>query len=248
MDAPPVEFVTRSEVRSAVVRALTDDPSRAPALVEDLDASESAVYEALAALRDQGHAAEAGETWRLTGAGQVVADTLDRRAKTERLLRADPAYWRTHDVTTLPDRFRRTVPEVGFEVQRADDADPSRVVRLVADRMAESDRVDVLTSVYYDQYAEALDEAGEARLVFDWSVAETLEASGDDSPPGVTVRLSEIQFALAVTDDEVLLSLPTAEGEYDARTELVADGEGARDWGRRLFEHCWSRADPLTVL
>jgi len=49
---------------------------------------------------------------------------------------------------------------------------------------------------------------------------------------------------VGVTDEHLMLSLPTLDGQYDSRTELFATDERALAWGRDVFEHYWNRGRP----
>jgi predicted transcriptional regulator len=42
-----------------------------------------------------------------------------------------------------------------------------------------------------------------------------------------------------------MLSLPTIDGQYDSRTEVLATDERALAWGRDLYEYYWERATPV---
>jgi predicted transcriptional regulator len=53
-----------------------------------------------------------------------------------------------------------------------------------------------------------------------------------------------VDVAVSVTDGHLLLSLPTLDGQYDSRTEVLATDERALAWGRDLFEYYWDRAVP----
>ena len=45
--------------------------------------------------------------------------------------------------------------------------------------------------------------------------------------------------------EEVLLSLPTLDGSYDAQSELIAEYDPTRRWGEDLFERYWGRGVPI---
>lgn len=248
-------FVRASQVRTEVVRALASGPADPAALIAAIDASESAVYNALSALDERGIIRSAGDRWALTGTGWLAVEVLRVGDATETLLELDPAYWRGHDPTVLPGNFRRRLHVFnGGEVFRAAGTDPEEVIRRVSRTIADAGRVDVITPVYHSQYADALadGEPPDARLVFDATLLESLQesppANERDPPATVDIRVREAPFALVVTPDRVMLSLPTLDGEYDAKTELVADDGEAIRWGRELFERWWTSARPLSAI
>jgi predicted transcriptional regulator len=70
-----VEFVTGSSVRSDVLRAVVDGTRSTSSLLDEVDASESAVYGAVNELRDRGLLTENGDL-AVTGVGEIVRDVL----------------------------------------------------------------------------------------------------------------------------------------------------------------------------
>jgi len=247
MDAPGghVEYVRSSTVRAAVLDAVRDTPRGTTRLVADLDASESAVYEAVNALADRGLLVEGGEGWRATGTGVLVSGCLDRERRLHRAIAADEAYWERHDPTAIPERYRCFEVFADAEVLRASDADPHRVTRAIADRIDGADRMRVLASIYHPEFADALTACPDARLVLDRTVVSEVGDDSGDGDPGLPVRIGEVPFSLTVTEDSALLSLPLFDGGYDGQSELVSESEAAVEWGHALFESYWDDATPV---
>jgi predicted transcriptional regulator len=244
-----VGYVLGSSVRTDVLSAVTDARRPTDALLAEVDASESAVYNAVGDLERKGLVRSLDDGWEATGSGQLVADLLEQQENLCRLL--DDDYWRTHDVSALPRRFRLRLTELAEAgVLRASDTDPHAVVREVCDRVERSGpAVDIVTPIYQAEYESVMPDDPEARLVVGRSVAvEALERadSFDDARQfdATRVRVLDVDVGVGVTDSEVMLSLPTVDGAYDSRTEVVAGDDRAMEWGRDLFEHYWTRATP----
>lgn len=246
----PVEYVCASDVRVATLDALADCPRQTADLLSDVEASESAVYDAINGLVEHGLLEEAGErSWRPTGAGWVLIELLAERRRTDRLLGTDPEYWRAHDVTALPEEFRRRLTSlVDFEVIHATETEPNRVVREIVDRLTDAERMDIVTPIYHEQFAEAFQSSEEhGRLLLHASVIDDLVDRLPESEleRDLPVRIGEPSFAMTITDAELLLSLPFTDGGYDAQSELIAEHDRALEWGSRLFERQWERAMPI---
>ncbi|MFB6219243.1 MAG: helix-turn-helix transcriptional regulator [Halobacteriaceae archaeon] len=246
----PLTYVRSSGVRTGVLEAVADAPAPTRDLVARLDASESAVYEAVDDLAERGILRESGGEWEPTGAGTVVLDLLERQRETTDVLRAAPDYWEAHTTGVLPRRCREELGALaGFEIVRGTATDPTRPVRESARRIEAAERVDVITHVHQSQLSPAVRETdAEMRYVLDRSLVEEFAT---DPPEDIVamrqsaVRVADANFAFFVTEDCLVLSLPLCTGEYDPRSVLVAEGAAALDWGRRLFDHYWSAADPL---
>lgn len=244
-----VGYVMSSSVRSDVLTAVVAEARTIDALIGSIDASESAVYSAAGDLERRGLVRKVDDVWDATGSGQLVSDLLEQQGNLCQLLADD--YWRNHDVSALPRRFRLRLTELAeAEVFRASDTDPHAVVREVCDRVERSgSNVDIVTPIYQAEYEDVMPDASDARLVVDTTVAhEALDRV--DSLDEVSqweqtsVRVLDIDVGVGVTENEVMLSLPTIDGQYDSRTEVFATDERAIAWGRDLYEYYWNRATP----
>ena len=244
-----VGYVLSSSVRSDVLTAAVAEPRSTDGLIESIDASESAVYNAVADLERRGLVRKVDDEWDATGSGQLVSDLLEQQGNLCQLLSDD--YWRDHDVSSLPRRFRLRLTELAdAEVFRGSDTDPHAVVREVRKRVERTGTdVDIVTPIYQAEYEAVMPDAADARLVVDTTVAlEALDRA--DSLEEVRqweetdVRVLDIDVGVGVTDNEVMLSLPTIDGQYDSRTEVLAEDERAKAWGRDLYEYYWDRATP----
>jgi|GEM_PF-197010 len=251
--ADAVAFVLGSPTRRAVLGLLAEGAAEGPGVVRSADASKSAVYDALGRLADRSLIEETDEgRWRLTGAGRLVADTLERADRLERVLEADSTYWATHDVTGLPEEFRRSLDGIGdCEVVRSPDTDPYRAARRVESAIREARSVSIVAPVYSDRHAAALLEtdASQRRLIMTPAMVRRLlrdEPAGPDADlDGLAIRIQPASLSLTVTDRELLFSLPAADGSFDAETEVVAVGCDAIEWGRRVFEHFWEQGTAI---
>ena len=248
-----VDFVCGSLVRTAVLRALANEPRTTDELLNTVEGSESAVYDALAELERKGLVRQtSGNVWEPTGTGRVVRSVIRVRDDTESVIETDRPYWRDHDVDALPDPFRTRIHElVGTEVVRATDTDPNRVVRMVGEGIEAAEELVIIAPVYHERYESALAEVAprvEPRIVVDaTTLRDRMTGELTDEPPafeGVDARVTDLDIALGVTQDTLYLSLPTLDGDYDARAEVVSHTETARRWGRELFEHYWERSTP----
>lgn len=242
------DAVFASSVRRAVLAELSERPRQRRDLLDDVDASKSAVYNALNELRDRDLLRE-GRTrrWETTGLGDLVAEYVAARERTGEVLSTHAEYWTTHDATAVPESFRTTLGALaGAERLASPDAEPFRVAGTVVDVIERADRVALATP--HDRYAAALERAAReaaVRLVLA-DVEGREDPNWDADPPAV--RVGEPTATVLVTDDALLLSLPREDGTHDPGETLLVDTDRAREWGERLFEHHWRDATPLDAL
>lgn len=250
--ADAISFVLGSTARREVVSRLADGDGTGREVVTTCEASESAVYDALSRLAERGFVAETDDAWGLTGAGRIVADAIERCERLDDVLGSDPNYWTTHDPTVLPERFRRSIDRLECcEVVRSPDTDPYRAARRVDRAIRAASDVAIVAPVYSERHAEALLETGaeRRRLVMTPRMVDRLiadEPSGPDADlDDLSIRVQPAAASMTVTDRELLLSLPEADGSFDATSELLAEGDAAIAWGWDLFEHYWERGTPI---
>jgi predicted transcriptional regulator len=251
IDRPVVRWVNESTVRSAVLSRVADEQTTTALLIEGIEASESAVYAALKDLGRRDLIAEREEEWTVTGRGQLVTDLIDQQRATEQLFADDPEYWRSHDVSVLPARFRQRLGELtGGDVIRRTDTDPRRVIREVSNRIADADHTQILAPIYTDEYATAMPDSEQSRLLLSQQVVEealeeTVTNPAAEEPDETEIRIGEAPVGLTVVPDAVMVSFPTLDGSYDPGSEILVETDAAREWGSHLFEYYWERAMPV---
>jgi len=244
-----VQYVSTSSVRTDIVGALCPQDRTTADLLADLDASESAVYDALANLERRGLLVSGDGTWRLTGTGRLVADTIHRQRLTERLLDGDAEYWERHDASVIPQRFRFRLCEIGtYEVVRKTQADIDRPVREVVTRVESVENCHVVSPVYHREYEAAMPDSPDSRLVVSCEVVDEMTRQGSNVDrrtfEQTAVRVTPIDYALGVSDEWVILTLPEMNGEWPS-AKFVSETDDAVAWGHDLFESIW--ADATTI-
>ncbi|WP_254278743.1 helix-turn-helix transcriptional regulator [Haloarcula marina] len=245
-----VEYVGASSVRSDVVCTLCDRTRRTDELLSALDASESAVYDALSDLETRGVIVETPDGWRLSGIGRLVADTLARQHATDALLAAEPEYWESHDASVVPEPFRCRLPELGeYEVLRAAERDLRGLVPWVVEKVEAVESCDIVSPVYHREYQEAMPDNEDSRLLVSEPVVDDVLLTMEDGPytrvyEETDVRVTTVSFALGVSERWTILTVPTYDGRWPS-AKVYAESASAVEWGRDLFEHVWTASTPL---
>lgn len=249
-DNSVVQYVSTSSVRSDILSGICDCRKETDDLLAALDASESAVYEALSNLERRGLVTSTAEGWRLTGTGRLVTDAIDRQRETERLIEAAPKYWENHDTSLLPRRFRCRLRELDeYEIVRGTQTDINRPVREVVTRVESADGCDVVSPVYHEEYEEAMPDNADSRLVLSCDVVDEVRESPaieqrTETYEQTSVRVTPIAYALGVADEWMILTLPDLSGQWPT-AKVVSENGSAISWAEELFESIWEDAVPI---
>ncbi|MFC6953992.1 helix-turn-helix transcriptional regulator [Halorubellus litoreus] len=249
------DAVFASSVRQTVLAELSERPRQRRDLLDDVDASKSAVYNALNELRDRDLLREGrSRRWETTGLGDLVADYVADRERAGEVLSTHAEYWATHDPEALPEPFRASLGALaGAELLESPTSEPFRVVSQVVDVIERADRVALATPIYHDRYAAALERTAadaDVRLVLAPSVVEEVDGREDADWDAVdpAVRVADPGVTVLVTDEALLFALPREDGTHDPEEKLLARSDRALDWGHRFFEHHWRTATPVEAL
>lgn len=250
-DQSPNEFVIASSVRTGIVSRLTEGPASIDELLSDIDASDSAVYNAVSALADRGVLSGDADSWELNARGQLVANAIDYWNATGTFLDAAPEYWETHDASVIPPQFRRRLSAIGdYDVVRSVESQVTRHHRAALTRLREADHCLIMSPFFSIEYHNAIPDSPETRVLAHQSALETrTQRLRDGLDAGqeldhATVRRTRSKCSLAVGDDFLVLSLPTQSGE-PTMANVVSETESAVQWGTDLFEEKWAESEPV---
>jgi len=250
MDSP-LAFVIGSSVRRDIVMGLSEGAAPTDELLGGIEASDSAVYDALSTLADRGLLSEVGDAWELSARGQLVGEAIDQWQSWEVFLAIDPEFWERHDASVIPPAFRRRLPEIGeYEVVRSDESGRTRHHQATLSRYREADYCWILARFFSVEYQNAVPDVPETRLLIHPTAvdgrAERIRNglnAGQDLEEA-QARLTDCEFAMSVGEGFVTFGLPAHTAERTTAT-LVSETEGAVQWARELFEAQWELADSI---
>lgn len=245
-----IQYVRTSSVRTDIIASLCPRAELTSELLSVINASESAIYDALSALEDRGLIISTDDGWQLTGTGRLVADTIHRQQRLERFFAVDPQYWEHHDTSALPQPFRCRLPELNeYTVIRGTQTDINRSVREVVTRVESVPSCDVVSPVYHPEYETAMPDNADSRLILSCAVIDELLGSESVSVDAAkyaetTVRVTPVPYALAVSDDWMILTLPELDGAWPS-ARIVSETDGAISWASELFARLWANGTPI---
>lgn len=268
----PNELVLTSSVRTDIVLRVFESTMPTKALLSEIDASDSAVYDALSTLRNRGLISERDGGWKLTAHGHIVAESVAAWQSSEDFLGRDPAFWKNHEIDVIPAQFRGRLPEIGeYDIIRDTPQEPNRCMDVAIGMLEAADSCDITTPYYSKPHQQAIPPDPETRLlvtreVLDVSVQRYKDGHREElnNLDPAKLRLTNCQFASVVTDDRLKFELPTVSesttdrhggteatfpserGSVAGTTALfISETESAVQFGRELFESLWTDSDPI---
>jgi len=267
----PNEFVITSSVRTEIVLQVDENPTPTDALRSEIDASDSAVYDAVSTLRNRGLLTESADGWELTAHGSIVADSVSAWHSAEGFLATDPAFWKQHQLDVIPAAFRRRLPEIGdYEIIRDTPQDPNRSEDIAVSILESADSCELTTPYYSRRHQDAIPVHPETRLLVTREAIDvSLQRYKDGLREELTtvdpehIRLTDWEFASVVTDETLKFELPrlseqasrpnstpdTDSSERGSVTDttaiFVSETDAAVQFGRDLFESLWADSEPL---
>jgi predicted transcriptional regulator len=268
----PNEFVLTSSVRTDIVLRVSEATTPTETLLSEIDASDSAVYDALSTLRTRGLIRELDGGWKLTAHGHLIAESISDWQSSEEFLASDPAFWKNHEIDVIPARFRSRLPEIGeYDIIRDTPQEPNRCMDVAISMLEAADSCDITTPYYSKRHQDAIPRDPETRLLVTREVLDISfqryedghrEEVNDLDP--AKLRLTDCRLAAVVTDDKLKFELPavseqttdqhdgteadspSGRGSVAGTTALfVSETESAVQFGRDLFESLWENSDPI---
>jgi predicted transcriptional regulator len=246
------DFVISSSVRVDILQLLTATAQPTDYLIDQLDASTSAVYTALADLDRQGVVFDDDAGWQLTGHGRLVVDLIEQRKSTVQTINYDPDYWETHRTDHIPREFRRRLPELGqYDVVRSEPPDVRAHARTVVDLLKQAESCRTAMPIHVPEYSDAFPDHPDSRLIFSPSVIDQLQAEVEAGTrdqvrevDAAQYRVTDIQFGFTVGDSYIMLALRPIT-ESPVASMLVSETDSAIRWASDLYESFWQDAEPL---
>jgi predicted transcriptional regulator len=252
-DTPTISNVLNSEVRKSILQHLAEENMTKMELRDQVNSSNAAVYQEIGQLADDEFITQTDDVWKLTGRGSLALSILGMQERTDTMFEWDVKedYWTTHDPSIIPLPFQATFNLfTDGEIIRASERDTA--MWRVADAIDEASHVNIIALVYDFEVGMALDRAvtrgADIRLLADTTlVDEVLRNRSNFSwePDAVDIRVADVSFALATTDELVAISLPFLDGSFDLQTVLTSDDSLAQTWGELLFTCFWGEATPI---
>lgn len=247
------DFVKQTMTRAELLELLTDGPSSAQVLADELDTSRSTVHRVTETLGEYELVRRTDGQIAITGLGRTIAEELGHcRGKLNTARRLGP-FLNTIDVeaVSIPlDRFED--PTVIAPTQRRAHVGVNRIIELI--ERTDSLRMfsSIISPLYVNAALREMIDGTRIEVVFDREVVEIIageyaeEASEALETGRFHVRVGEaIPFELFLFDDRTGMAAHDESGI--ARAFVESDSDAVREWAEDLYETYAERADPVEL-
>lgn len=247
-----LQYVLSSSVRVDLLGLLSAAQRPTDELIDDLDASKSAVYTALADLERRDLLAEGDADWELTGQGRLVSDLIEQWESLDTLLEQDRDYWATHRTDVLPAPFRRRLPELGkYEVVRSEPPNVRAHARKVVSLLDGAEWCHTAVPIHVPEYSDAFPNTPDSRLIFPPAVIDQFHqdvTAGERDRirrnDAVSHRVRPLDFGFTAAADFMMLALRPRSGDM-VDSVVIATDDSAIQWATELHDSLWNDAEPL---
>ena len=231
------------ELRDSILLLLRDGPRTTGQLAKELSAGSTTINHACKRLLDEGcllH--EHRGDYRLSEVGLIEADLIASRV----VLREQAEFWQSHDLSGIPRHLLTSLGSLqGARVVKDGDGDllksQDEFIQAVSGAKVIYGVSPMIAPGYPDMIAGLVAGGADVHLVL------TKEVMGQIDPAKVGPLCECMNFhlhiassarvAFTVADDCLFLGLFKQDGKYDMDSDLVCQGERAREWGIELFNY-----------
>jgi predicted transcriptional regulator len=252
---------TRSAVRTKIMLRLAKEEMTAGELEEDMDIRESTILHSMKELIDEDIARKTRSGYALTNIGKIQALLMDELVSAIVILDQHKEFWLSHDLSGIPLELLAKIGMLGqSEILKGDSSAILKSHEHFLSEMMMSKEVSGVSPIILPDYPEAIAKKVRNGAKVKLIVTKTLL--------GIMIRdhrnllenlLNNKNFelysldidaktAFTVTDNGLSLGFFRIDGGYDIGSDLICDGETAREWGMELFKYYFKMSNPIKII
>lgn len=249
MTSELLNTVFLSEKRKKILLMLMSGPTTIDRIKESLEGNTSAIMAQVKILLEQGLIEQENNAYKLTYIGQIVLKKISPLIKTLDVLDKNNEYWRSRDLSGVPEASRDNIGDLGEVIIHDPDLNhlfepPKQLLQSLKQTK------NVLTFYSYFcpscplNYAELGRKETNFTLILTKSVYTRLKEEYEEQHNIMMQSKNSNLYvceddaaklgALSVTDNLLLIAFFNSEGIFDHK-KLISFEESALSWGKELF-------------
>lgn len=253
-----INLIFFSDRRKELLLLLRDEPRDIDTIKELLNVDAGSIQPHIKKMKDAYLLIEEKKVYRLSEIGKIIVENLKPFLNTIEVFEVNDDYWKTRDLTKVPDFLLERIDELGHcELLEPDVEHMLETPKAFMDNILSSKEVLTFVSYFHPESPSLYADLAENGTKITLCMVENVILRLFSSFPEEAERLSRCKNlkifvcqkpapipSIVVTDR--FLSLKLFENDGKLRDQLlISTGEKALDWGRELFWHCMRVTEPV---
>ncbi len=237
---------------------LREGPGDIDAIKELLNVDAGTIQPHIKKMKDAHLLVEEKKVYSLSEIGKVIVENLAPFLNTIEVFEVNEDYWKTHDLTSVPDFLLDRIDELGHcELLEPDVEHMLETPKAFIENIASSNEILTFVSYFHPEapslYADLAEKGTKITLCMAENVILRLFSSFPEEAERLSISENSKIFvcqkpapipSIVVTDR--FLSLKLFENGGKLRDQiLISTEKKALDWGRDLFWHCMEVVEPV---
>ena len=204
--------------------------------------------------------AQKDELYKLSRKGEIVVENVESLLNTIEVFERNFDYWKTHDLTSIPDFLLNRIDELGhFELLEPSAEHLAETPNILLENMLASKEIFTFVSYFHPEapsiYAELAEKEAEITVCMTENVAKRL-FSGSQNETEKLYKAKNLKMFLlrekvripAIIVSDLFLAFKLFENDGKLRDQLVlCFGEKAMLWGKSLISYIISTSNVVPL-
>ncbi|WP_269849757.1 helix-turn-helix transcriptional regulator [Methanosarcina horonobensis] len=240
-----------SDRRKELLLLLREEPRNIDTIKELLNVDASSIQPHIKKLKDAHLITEEKKVYALSETGKIIVENLEPLLNTIEVLEVDDSYWKTHDLTSIPDFLLDRIDELGHcELFEPDLDHMLETPKAFIENILSSKEVFTFVSYFHPEapslYADLAENGTKLTLCMSENVVRRLFSNFPEDANRLSRNENSKIFiyqkpepipSIVVTDRFLMLKLYENNGKLRDQLLMSAD-KRALDWGKELFWYC----------
>ncbi len=250
-----LSLLASSKLRQDILLYLGDGPKTLSDIRDHLGVSSSQLSTKIKELHKYNLILSEKKTYALSPQGNIVLKNYLPFANTVDLFERQEYYWKTHDLTCIPEALRYRIGELhGSEYIEDDTDDLNRLLTTVLKIMGEAKELYVVSPIFDEAIVKKLLQVAMSgvpieviltRPIYEKVLRENKEMVGAFYSCGNYqdfVVEEMIKTPLILTDRYFYFTSYYTDGSYDTESSLISEHPLALKWGKDFFDYYMERS------
>ena len=246
-----INLILFSDRRKDLLFLLREEPRDIDTIKELLNVDAGSIQPHIKKMRDAHLIIEEKKVYRLSEIGKIIVENMEPLLNTIEVFEINDDYWKTRDLTQIPDFLLERIDELGHcELLEPDAEHLFETPRAFMEEILSSKEVLTFVSYFHPEapslYADIAENGTKHVLCMTENVIERLFSSFPEEADRLSRNKNSKIFvcrkpapipSIVVTDRFLALKLFENDGKLRDQI-LISTEEKALGWGKELFWHC----------